>query len=134
MEKNILIVDDDEDIVRMVARKILCDAQGKYYPLIAKDGLEALDMLTTHRISLVILDLNMPNLDGAGVCREMSRDGQIRLIPVIISSGYLNAETFNNLYAMGVRHFLDKPYSMNVLFDLIDQMLNREQRNGNTLD
>ena len=59
--KNILVVDDDREIVRAIA--LTLEAEG-YTVLKAYDGLEALDLVTTKNIHLVIIDVMMPKLDG----------------------------------------------------------------------
>ena len=70
--KNILVVDDDREIVRAIA--LTLEAEG-YTVLKAYDGLEALDLVTTKNIHLVIIDVMMPKLDGLSAIMRI-RDGK----------------------------------------------------------
>ena len=122
-KKNILIVDDNEAFVQVIIKTILLQYKDLYNYFVAVDGDEALKCMYRNPIDLVLLDIRMQNLDGMQVCHEKVLDEQIRSIPVIISSGYLNGKDKNRLKALGVHHFLRKPYEMKELFNLISSIL-----------
>jgi len=79
----LLIVDDREDSRRVLNQ--LLALQG-YKSVEAASGREALAVVRATEISLVILDFNMPDIDGLAVFREMRSDPQLRSIPVIMFS------------------------------------------------
>jgi CheY-like chemotaxis protein len=81
--RTILIVEDCSDISTMEADLVrMCG----HRPLVAFDGVEALAMLGRSRVDLVLLDLNLPRLDGQAVLDRMAVDPKLNKIPVIILS------------------------------------------------
>src|SRR5574344_1281611 len=84
-KRKILIV-DDAPINRIVLKKILLD---KYDVIEAANGQEALDILNkeTLDISLVLLDLMMPVLDGYGVMAKVKENETLSVIPIIVITG-----------------------------------------------
>ena len=80
MNECVLVVDDDREIVKAIA--ILLEQEG-YQVLKAYDGLQALDLLTTRSVQLVIIDVMMPKLDGlSAVMRIRERQN----LPIIVLS------------------------------------------------
>src|SRR5512144_2740198 len=73
----ILVVDDDEDIVQTVKGNLELDG---YEVLAAFDGRSGLDMMRAYRPNLVILDLNLPDIDGIRVCQIMRREFDFPII------------------------------------------------------
>src|SRR5713226_2810727 len=83
---SVLIVEDCADIAKMEADLVLmCD----YAPIIAFDGVEALATLACTPVDLILLDLNLPRLDGQAVLDHLAADPSLRRIPVIIVSANL---------------------------------------------
>ncbi|MDD3346669.1 bifunctional diguanylate cyclase/phosphodiesterase [Oscillibacter sp.] len=106
-QKTILIVDDD-CINRMLLKKIF---GADYAILEARDGLDALRVLRSMQpITAVILDLQMPELDGFGVLEQMQRDPALSTIPVIIVTGSDDSETQNRALAYGAVDVITKPF------------------------
>ena len=97
---------DDETAVREIAREVL--ERMNFKVVMARDGLEALVWLAEHpSVHAIITDLHMPNQDGlsfVGMLRKVLPD-----IPIIVSSGRLEAEAESQFRALGVTSFLDKP-------------------------
>ncbi|HVA17051.1 MAG TPA: response regulator, partial [Candidatus Dormibacteraeota bacterium] len=75
MKSATILVVDDEPQIRRVMRATL-SAQG-YSVVEARDGQEALEKLRTERADLVLLDMNMPVMDGLEACREIRRDSNV---------------------------------------------------------
>jgi CheY-like chemotaxis protein len=106
---HILLVDDDE-AVRTVGRKLLVGLGCKVST--AVDGLEALDFYQEHKreIDLVVLDMQMPNLDGQGTFRELRRlDPKVR---VLLVSGQAGREEAERCLAEGALDVLAKPFKL----------------------
>src|SRR3989442_11072483 len=82
-QTTILVVDDDED-VRGLLRATL--AGGPHRMLEAADGEEALGLIGRCPPDLVLLDVNLPGLDGPTVCRQLKADAATRAIPVLMVS------------------------------------------------
>ncbi len=105
MNECVLVVDDDREIVTAIA--ILLEQEG-YQVLKAYDGLQALDLLTTRSVQLVIIDVMMPKLDGlSAVMRIRERQN----LPIIVLSAK-SEETDKVLgLSMGADDYVAKPYN-----------------------
>lgn len=106
-----LVVDDNE-FARYIARDVL-KALGARKIIYAKDGAEALDILKTTDVDIVVLDWNMPIVDGIEFTRFIrnSDDSPNKFLPIIMMTGY--SELSNVMYARdaGVTEYLIKPCS-----------------------
>jgi PAS domain S-box-containing protein len=114
----VLIV-DDEALVRSQLRRSL-ELRG-YTVVEAINGRTALDSVTQARPDVVVLDMTMPDLDGAEVLRRLRASGS--RVPVIVSSGYLDASVERRLVRGEFQGFLAKPYSATDLSAAIDRAL-----------
>jgi CheY-like chemotaxis protein len=83
---NVLIVDDDPQLVELLAR-MLQSAEQNYRALKTFGGAEALARLQSESVDVVLLDLQMPEMDGIALLREMKRDPGLASVPVIVVSG-----------------------------------------------
>lgn len=107
MEK-ILIVDDSE-----MNREILTEMlDGEYEILEAFDGGEAITLLQEYytQISLVLLDMVMPNMNGLEVLEIMNKNGWLSDIPVIMISSEDSVEVIHKAYELGVTEFIRRPF------------------------
>ncbi len=106
---NTVLIVDDEDSVRSVARNTL--QRRGYRTIEARDGREALEVFRkfAHEISLVLLDLTMPYMNGEEVLREL----QIITpsVKVVLSSGFNEVEAIRRFTGKGLAGFLQKPYT-----------------------
>ncbi|MEZ0329298.1 MAG: PAS domain S-box protein [Dissulfuribacterales bacterium] len=120
----ILLVDDEETI-RSLGKEIL-SAFG-FSVMMAENGREALEifMKESKRIDLVILDLMMPHMDGADCFRELKRIKPD--VKVIMSSGYNEQEITQRFVGKGLAGFLQKPYQMQGLINMIRKVLKRSK-------
>ncbi|MHC1728932.1 MAG: response regulator [Syntrophobacteraceae bacterium] len=123
VEGTVLLV-DDEPFVRSMAKSMLETILG-YEVVEACDGSEALEIFRVRKdeISLVILDLSMPGMNGwetLSALRNLRPD-----IPVILSSGYNEAQVRQESHREQPQAFLHKPYRLNDLKSIISQALER---------
>ena len=112
-DKTILIVDDN-----LINRKILIKIlSGEYRVLEAGNGEEALAILRQNydAISLVLLDIMMPVMDGYDVLREMQRDENLSQIPVIVASGQGGEEMEVKALSLGASDYILKPYKPEII-------------------
>ena len=102
----ILIVDDSE-MNRMILSEML---KGEFEILEAENGSVCLDMLSRYemKISLILLDIVMPGMDGFGVLEYMNRNNLIKDIPVIMISGEDSGEVIKRAYEMGVSDYIKR--------------------------
>ncbi|WP_397400594.1 PleD family two-component system response regulator [Phenylobacterium sp.] len=109
----ILIVDDQAPF-RQVQRTGL-RALGYLDIREAEDGLEALEMLSRTRPSVVVLDSLMPRLDGLGVLRAIRADPELVKLPVIMMSAMSDARYVGACTSLGIVGFLIKPFTIEAL-------------------
>lgn len=104
-----VMVVDDEEVNREMLGSIL---ESDYEVLFAEDGRDALYQIGLHkeRLSLILLDLLMPKLDGYGVLKALRADNDLRKIPVIVLTSEKEAEVKS--LQLGAADFLSKPYDM----------------------
>ena len=109
----ILIVDDSE-MNRMILSEML---KGEFEILEAENGSACLDMLSRYemKISLILLDIVMPGMDGFGVLEYMNRNNLIGDIPVIMISGEDSGEVIKQAYEWGVSDYIKRPFDMEVV-------------------
>jgi len=115
--KTILLVDDERDVAAGLAA--LLRARG-YETELARDGLEALERLALDPLpDLVLLDYEMPQLDGEEVLRRLRRDARTAHLPVLLAT----ASTIDLSRLRRVSGLLRKPYPRHVLFAMIGRLL-----------
>lgn len=102
--ETVLIVDDS-----IFARRVLkqCISGIGYQTLEAEDGRKALQMVTSHQIECILLDLNLPELTGMEVLKHLHE--QNNKIPVIVVSADIQDSTRNKCLELGCVHFETKP-------------------------
>ena len=107
--KRTVLVVDDEDVNRTMLGTII---EQKYNVIYAKDGMEALTQirLNADSLSLVLLDILMPELDGYEVLKEIQSDSKLKKIPVIVLTSEKSAEIKS--LDLGAADFLSKPYDL----------------------
>ena len=109
----ILIVDDSE-----MNREILSEILNEEYDILEADsGETCIDMLRKYEtgISLVLLDIVMPGMDGFGVLNYMNRHHYLEDIPVIMISSEDSTETVRRAYEMGVSDYINRPFDAGVV-------------------
>ncbi len=84
MSKKVLVVDDDQDVRSFVVTVL---EENQYIPLVAKDGVEGLEMIEKEHPDLVILDVLMPRGSGIRLYRKLKTDEELKTIPVIMFTG-----------------------------------------------
>jgi PAS domain S-box-containing protein len=120
-----VLVVDDEDVVRQTARHTL-EHYG-YQTVCATDGAAALDLYRLHtaEISLVLLDLTMPVMNGEEALRQMQMiNPDVR---VLLSSGYNEVEAIQRFAGKGLAGFIQKPYAAAALAEKVKEALTRRQ-------
>ena len=119
-ESGPVLVVDDEDQMRAVVVKAL--ERAGFQTFQAREGLEALRACEQHPgICLILMDLTMPHMDGEEACRELARRG-VRA-PIILSSGFNEADALNKFEDLKLAGFIQKPFSLVALVELIRKVL-----------
>ena len=117
----ILIADDEDVILQIMARKIA--SQG-YEVITAKDGQQAWDKIVSEFPDVIILDLNMPQLDGWAVLSKLRHHPPTkRWQPVIIVSAQHELDDFKKGVSLEADHYLTKPCQIEDILKAIRLML-----------
>ena len=109
MSDRILIVDDDDNIQILLAR--LLTLEGIENVDVVSSGLEAIEYLASMRPSLVLLDVNMPGLDGWLVCEIINNVKRWKSIPVVCQTALQGSENIKRAVELGAHSYLEKPYT-----------------------
>ena len=123
----ILIADDDEDD-RMLTKEAFDENFEEKEIRFVNDGVELLDYLrrknkyanpaSSPRPSIILLDLNMPKMDGREALREIKSDPKLRTIPVVILTTSKAEQDIIKTYELGVNCFITKPVSFTVFLEV----------------
>lgn len=121
----ILIVDDDESIVDIVARALRSQ---EHAVLVAYGGHEAIDLLHMQRPDLAILDIVMPEIDGIQVCRFMRMNPRLASVPTLFLTGKGHIEDKILGFEAGCDDYLVKPFHLNELTLRVGALLRHRVR------
>jgi DNA-binding response OmpR family regulator len=120
----LLVVDDEPEINKLVAR--IFEKRG-YRVNTASDGAEALASVATDRPDLIMLDLNLPKIDGWEVCRRLKSDPATRAIPIImLTAAHANVDDAEIGLGLGADEYVAKPFVRAVLLHNVERLLGRE--------
>ena len=115
----ILIV-EDEDMIREGISDYLADAG--YETIEAGDGEEALEQFSNHQVALVLLDIQMPKLNGLEVLSEIRKSSQV---PVLMLTAFQDEEYKMSAFAALADGYLEKPFSLSLLKVRVDAIFKR---------
>jgi len=123
-QKLIMVVDDEMEI-RSIINDILVE-EG-YKSIVASSANEARQLLIRHTPDLVFLDIWMPDEDGITLLKEWAED-QSKQFPVIMISGHATIETAIKATKLGAADFIEKPISIENLFNAIDKVFSEQNQ------
>ena len=114
-EKPQILLVDDSEMNRLILAEIL---QGDYRILEAKDGRECMDALQAEagNIALVLLDINMPVMDGFEVLKAMNANHTIEDIPVIMISSDDSDAAIRRSYELGASDYVNRPFDARIVY------------------
>ena len=115
----VLIADDDSDLLELTTYAL---RRGGYEVVSASDGQQALRRVETEHPDIVLLDVNMPNLDGFEVCRRIRQDSET---PVIMLTARHEEEDVVRGLKLGADDYVTKPFSAKQLLARMESVLRR---------
>jgi class 3 adenylate cyclase len=104
----ILVVDDSRTLRRILIREL--NSLGFQNILEAADGIEAINIVQSNSIDLMLLDMEMPELDGLGVLTELKSDDVYKSLPIIVISGAEQFDKTIKCIEIGAEDYLPKPF------------------------
>lgn len=122
--QNIVMVVDDSLTVRRVTQRLL--VREGYQVVLAKDGVDALEHLQSVTPNVMLVDIEMPRMDGFDLTRNVRGDERTRHIPIIMITSRTAAKHRNYAMELGVNEYLGKPYQEEQLLSLITGFIKNE--------
>jgi len=123
---------DDERLNRTIVRDMLDSA--KYQVFEAENGEEALKILEDQTIDIILLDINMPGIDGFEVCRRIKASERLRHIPVIMVTALTETEDRIRGIEAGAEDYINKPFNETEVLARIKMLLNVKELNEKLTD
>ncbi|MBN1889392.1 MAG: response regulator [Thermoflexales bacterium] len=121
MEQATILYIEDNFHNRRIARKIL---QSRGYTMVeAEDGIKGLEMVTSLKPALVLLDIGLPGMDGLEVVARIKADEELKHIPVIALTASAMRGDRERFLAAGCDDYLSKPVQVNELLDKVGEYL-----------
>jgi len=123
MAYNVLIVDDSQTMRKVIRKTVTLSgfAMGDCWE--AGDGQEALEVVKTHNIDLILSDLNMPRMNGLEMVKKLGEDEGYRHIPVVLITTDGSQERLEEAQALGVKGYLQKPFHPEAIRDLLTRVM-----------
>ncbi len=125
VENSILVV-DDSNIIRNFIEKIF---NGKYKVIIASDGQEAINIIDNtlnDKIQCMLLDLNMPGVDGFQVLQHFQNANLFGKIPVSIITGSNDKDTIDKAFTYPIVDMIQKPFNENKIREVVEKTIFRK--------
>lgn len=123
MAFSLMIVDDSAAMRAFILRVIELTGLEVGTCLQAANGQEALDLLRSNWIDMVLTDINMPVMNGEEFVRCMEQDEFLRSIPVLVVSTDGSEHRVERMMALGAKGYVKKPFSPEVLRSSMEQLL-----------
>ncbi len=118
--RTILVVDDDE-IMRSALKRIL-ENEG-YKVMMAVDGLELSKVLETSRLDMILLDVNLPWVDGYELCRLIKDHHALKEVPLVLVSARKSKQDIQQGFDAGCNDYVTKPFDIDYMTGVINKML-----------
>jgi chemosensory pili system protein ChpA (sensor histidine kinase/response regulator) len=117
------LVVDDSITVRRVTQRLL--ERNGMRVLTAKDGVDAVSLLQENLPDIILLDIEMPRMDGYEVAAHVRNDPRLKLIPIVMITSRVSEKHRARAIELGVDDYLGKPYQESQLLDAIEPLVNR---------
>lgn len=118
----------EDDAVNLLAGKRILEKSG-HTVVLANNGEEALQRLREHDIDLILMDIQMPKMDGVAATkaiRKFSADSQKATIPIIAMTAYAMAGDKEKFLAAGINNYIAKPIDIDALLELIQKVMSSQ--------
>lgn len=117
----ILVVDDKESNVKLLVNMLV--SVGYENVIYTSDSLQALPLYKAHQCDLILLDINMPNLDGFGVMEQIRCEIKDDLLPILVLTAQHSQDYRQRALDEGARDYVTKPFDANELLSRVHNFL-----------
>jgi len=118
------LVVDDSITMRRVTQRLLERRGAKVFT--ARDGLDAITVLQEHPVDIILLDVEMPRMDGYQLATHVRNDSKLKDLPIIMITSRSGEKHRAKAIEIGVNDYLSKPYQESQLVAAIEALLGRE--------
>ncbi len=118
--RKVMIVDDSHTIRKLLSSVL---RQRDFVTVEAEDGMDAIEKLSLEPVDLIIVDLNMPNMDGIEFVRTIRNNFYRREVPIIMLTTTRDEEIRKTALEAGVNLFLNKPISPSLLIYKVESLI-----------
>ena len=122
-DRRTVLVVDDEEIMRNALKRVL--ENENFNVLVAEDGFALSKVLENTTLDLILLDVNLPWVDGFELCHLVKSHEALNHVPVIMVSGRKATEDIQRAMAMGANDFISKPFDVDYLLNSINKALGK---------
>ena len=127
MPKKVMIVEDNE--LNMKLFRDLIEASG-YETVRTRNGLEALELARTHRPDLILMDIQLPDMDGVAALGRLKAEPTTTAIPVVALTAFAMKEDEERFLRAGFGGYLHKPIDVKTLPDQVRRYCERGHEGG----
>jgi CheY-like chemotaxis protein len=120
-----VLVTDDEPITRTLIRQLL--EKQAYTVLEAADGREAVEIVARERPDLILIDLNMPGVDGYQAIAQIRADRSLAWMPILVLTGEEGPAVEDRVMQLGASDYLVKPFDPEVLLSRVNAVFHRRE-------
>lgn len=120
MEKKILIVEDDEMNLRLTVDLL---QMAGYQTIPAHNGADGVKLALRHQPHLIIMDMQMPIMDGVEAVRRLKGDEATNTIPIMALTAYAMPDDEKKFRAVGCDGYMSKPFDVKIFFDEIASLV-----------
>lgn len=120
MSKKILTIDDSSTVRKLV--KFTLNSQGMQI-VEAENGVEALEVLKNNAVDAIILDINMPRMNGLEFLQKIKSEDNYAQIPVVMVTTEGQDEDKERAFALGAEKYIVKPFKPSQLLAVLEQVL-----------
>lgn len=123
MTPTVILIVEDHELSRDLATAILETAG--YTVLSAENGVGLLERVTRERPDLILMDLQLPGINGFTLIRDLKAHDATRQIPVVVTTAYSHPEARAKAIEVGCAAYLTKPLESRVLLEILTSLLTR---------
>jgi excisionase family DNA binding protein len=123
-KRKALVVDDDEELVDLIRDHL--ESDGRFEVRVASNGFDAGMMVKEYHPDVVVLDVMLPDINGKEVCQRIRSDASLSDVRIVCISGMVEEDKIADLLSSGANEFLQKPFEVEQLVDLMCKQLDVE--------
>ena len=121
--RKILVVDDDPSVLTLISEIL----RKEFLPIVASGGKDCISKAITENPELILLDVNMPGMDGFETCGRLRTQPSTRHIPIIMLTGERSLESMVKAMELGADDYIRKPFQPRELLARIRARLRRNE-------